>query len=351
MGENNKNKFDLEITPTQGPVKKIILQTVDLTKETKLGLEELPKTFPSPLGRWAQVYAIDPTELNFTQGLVTVEAKGSNLYKCKDYNFSDQNCFGEWILFKENLTPRQEYTFILTAEDPVFAEQVSTCDAENSAGPGVFATACDASDGSLLESDDSLVETQTYTKSSYAGLRIQSVDATVTNCDSITSVILCYERWISASTALNCDVSIDANGDASYTAVTTTCPTTGANPGVTCTDVTSIGETFGCGSFFGAAGTRAVAKMENERQNAGAPSTETTSTDVFYFNITYVEAGESIMPNITLENPLVPLGTKTPSTSKTINLIPLISFLFKSGISFIMTPHWHLKRIQAINHI
>ncbi|MBT4539151.1 hypothetical protein HOC32_02600, partial [Candidatus Woesearchaeota archaeon] len=311
---------NLKITPENSPIKEIRLNDLNLNNENDLGFEELPKDFPSPLGSWAQVYALNPENLDFTDGLVTVEAKGINLYKCKDYDFEQQDCYGEWALFQTNLTPGETYTFILTAEDPVFGEEVSTCDAENSAGPGVFASACDAADGSLLESDNSLVETQTYGKggTNFGGLRIQTVNTSITNCGSIDSVLLCYERWATGTNTQTCDVSVDANGGLSYTAVTNTCPGAAANPGVTCTDVTGNGEIWTCANFFGAAGTRAFAKMEMERTTAGAPSTETVSTDVFFFNVTYNEAADIIGPNITFTDP-TPNTTSLQLPTFTIN--------------------------------
>gem|GEM_PF-6042787 len=69
-----------------------------------------------------ELYAIDPTQLNFTNATVTVNATAKQLYKCSDWNFSTQTCFGSWTLFKTNLVPGQEYSFVLTADDPGFGE-------------------------------------------------------------------------------------------------------------------------------------------------------------------------------------------------------------------------------------
>ena len=70
----------------------------------------------------AQGYAIDPENLNFTNATVTVVAKGTELYKCKDWDFATDACLGDWELFKEGLIPGEEYTFELTKEDPGFIE-------------------------------------------------------------------------------------------------------------------------------------------------------------------------------------------------------------------------------------
>ncbi|PIZ50896.1 hypothetical protein COY27_05430 [Candidatus Woesearchaeota archaeon CG_4_10_14_0_2_um_filter_33_13] len=312
--------YHIDITPNQSLIKRIQLFDVDLTTDASLAFEEVPITIPAPtdLGTWAKVYAIDPTGINFTTGLVTVNSAGGDLYKCKDYDFQTQTCYGQWNLFISGLTPGEEYAFTLTAEDPVFAQVVSACTAEDSSVQGAWDTACDAHDGSLLTNDNSLVETHTFTKGAFAGLRIQSANTSITDCESITSVRLCYERWITPSTPDICDISIDANGGVSYTLVTAVCPGTTANPGVTCTDVTSIGETFVCTSFFGIGGTKALAKMENRRASSGGGTTETLSTDVFFFNVTYTIT-DTVFPIVTFVTPTPTNNSFQSSTAATVN--------------------------------
>ena len=67
------------------------------------------------------MYAIDPTGFNFTEAEVTATAKGNRLYKCKDWNFTEQRCYGEWTLL-QSIAPGEDYTFTLTPEDPGLAE-------------------------------------------------------------------------------------------------------------------------------------------------------------------------------------------------------------------------------------
>ena len=65
-------------------------------------------------GSFDELYAIDPTNINFTNAIVTVTATSNTLYKCKEWNFTEQNCEGSWELFKTGLVPGENYTFILT---------------------------------------------------------------------------------------------------------------------------------------------------------------------------------------------------------------------------------------------
>ncbi len=117
----DKGVYDVEIEPEGHIVKKIHLKDVHITSDlTELvNLDDSPET-----GVFVEVYAIDPTALDFTEATVTVTAKGTQLYKCKDWNFASQACEGDWALFKTGLVPGQEYTFTLTPEDPAFGELI-----------------------------------------------------------------------------------------------------------------------------------------------------------------------------------------------------------------------------------
>jgi hypothetical protein len=70
---------------------------------------------------FVEVYAIDPEEVPFTNATVTATAKGTALYKCKDWNFEEQACYGEWR-FLQTITPGEPYSFELTPHDPGFGE-------------------------------------------------------------------------------------------------------------------------------------------------------------------------------------------------------------------------------------
>jgi uncharacterized membrane protein YgcG len=87
-----------------------ILLGVDYVDESKITSHDFVK-----------VYAIDPERVPFTKGKVSVEAKGNALYKCKDWDFSGQSCYGSWN-FLQSITPGEVYSFELTPDDPGFGE-------------------------------------------------------------------------------------------------------------------------------------------------------------------------------------------------------------------------------------
>jgi len=104
------------------PVKKIVLSNVSIDANFSLGLDDVPESIPAPSGKkWEEVYAIDPARLNFTNGTVTAVAKGTELYKCKEWDFDAQACGGEWM-FLMFITPGEEYSFVLTPDDPALGE-------------------------------------------------------------------------------------------------------------------------------------------------------------------------------------------------------------------------------------
>ncbi|MFH1682493.1 MAG: hypothetical protein ABIA37_01730 [Candidatus Woesearchaeota archaeon] len=109
--------YELEVLPEDNPIKKIKFKDLALAGDVNLGIDDVEE-----FGDYVEVYAIDPTQLNFTEATVTVIATGTSLYKCKEWDFENQQCLGEWQLFKSNLVPGEEYTFTLTPDDPGFAE-------------------------------------------------------------------------------------------------------------------------------------------------------------------------------------------------------------------------------------
>jgi hypothetical protein len=67
------------------------------------------------------IFAIDPSEIGFSDAVMTMTASGTELFKCKDWNFSAQSCFGDWVKVMD-IVPGQEYNITITATDPGFAE-------------------------------------------------------------------------------------------------------------------------------------------------------------------------------------------------------------------------------------
>jgi hypothetical protein len=113
--------YDLGVKFSEMPVRKMELRETDLETVRNIHIENIGKK-----DRWQQLYIIDPTGINFTNATVTVTAVGNSLYKCRDWDDSTFECYDEWELIKTDLVPGEEYSFILTKEDPLFGEGVLT---------------------------------------------------------------------------------------------------------------------------------------------------------------------------------------------------------------------------------
>ncbi|MCP4646656.1 MAG: hypothetical protein GY852_02830, partial [bacterium] len=162
-----QGKYDMLLVPTattegpKDPEKLLPIQQiyfrdleVDASFTGELGLAKLAKD-KTPFGKYtSQAYAIDPTKLSFTEAEVTVTARGSELYKCAEWEFDSQICNGDWVKIMD-ITPGENYTFTLTPLDPAYAEYNASLGAPRCANTS---SPCIAN-SSLLISRDSITGT------------------------------------------------------------------------------------------------------------------------------------------------------------------------------------------------
>ncbi len=106
----------------EGIVKSMQLLNIENASELPR-VDEVPADMPAPEGQvWAQIYAIDPTKTEFGVGIVEVVAKGTSLYKCKEWNFDGRSCDGTWQLVAEDMVPGNTYYLEINPDDPGFGE-------------------------------------------------------------------------------------------------------------------------------------------------------------------------------------------------------------------------------------
>ncbi|MBR9682487.1 MAG: hypothetical protein GOV02_02325 [Candidatus Aenigmarchaeota archaeon] len=115
--------YNVELILEEGPIEKIVFDDVYLG-----GNDSVRFKIDDPIDNegFIELYAIDPTLVNFASAEVTVTAKSNKLHKCKEWDFENRICNGEWEFLK-SITPGEEYTFELTPEDPGFAEEGTHC--------------------------------------------------------------------------------------------------------------------------------------------------------------------------------------------------------------------------------
>ncbi len=117
---SDENNLVVDVQNTSVPIQSIEFKDIDATSDVNavIGIDDVPEANTG----YVEVYAIDPTELNFTEATVTVTATGSALYKCASWDFENQTCTdGNWT-FVQEITPGQPYEVTLTASDPAYGE-------------------------------------------------------------------------------------------------------------------------------------------------------------------------------------------------------------------------------------
>ncbi len=112
-----EDNYTVDITPSSSIVKKIKLRGAKANLTLVVGLEDIGTT-----EEWNQLYALDFSLANFTDGEFTATAKGNALFKCKDWDFLQSTCMGEWVKIQD-MIPGTEYTVLVSPNDPGFGEQ------------------------------------------------------------------------------------------------------------------------------------------------------------------------------------------------------------------------------------
>ncbi|MFH2020289.1 MAG: CARDB domain-containing protein [archaeon] len=111
--------YDVEMAPKIEGMKKIVFHEVNLSRTFDLKIENVDKkNAPKDSVR---TFAIDPSSIDFSYGDVQMTAAGEQLVKCKEWDFRNQECTGEWV-FVQYIKQGEEYTIRIDNMDPAFAE-------------------------------------------------------------------------------------------------------------------------------------------------------------------------------------------------------------------------------------
>ena len=135
-----KNRFGFEVNASsrdegdnsifefsEGPVKKIVLKKANAKAlggaeaEPQIGfdlVEDFSASSAPPES--FLVFAIDPTQVDFESASFSIPALGDSFWKCKDWNFNERACEGDWVkLF--DFQAGETYDIPLGPSDPGFA--------------------------------------------------------------------------------------------------------------------------------------------------------------------------------------------------------------------------------------
>ena len=95
--------------------------TLDPESDDSLYVEDVPRSSISFAGNVVSSYAMDLSNLNFTDGTFSKTAVGKELWKCADWNYTGQYCVGSWVKVME-LNPGTIYNIEVSANDPGYIE-------------------------------------------------------------------------------------------------------------------------------------------------------------------------------------------------------------------------------------
>lgn len=116
------DSFDVEINFRNSPIGRLNIEKLKYKDNMEIGVDELNKSKEYIVGRTAQkAYAVNLYDLQFNVSSFTAIASATELWKCKDWNFTTQECYGTWEFYM-NLTPGSEYSVKLYPGDPGFVE-------------------------------------------------------------------------------------------------------------------------------------------------------------------------------------------------------------------------------------
>jgi len=136
MSGKNTDRKNTDIYVSHDTIKKLHFNNLKYGSNTtelyledvssdRIRISELNKTrkLNTKTRKVISTFAIDPTGMNFTDGQITIQASGTELYKCREWNFTMQQCYGEWIKIAD-LKPGEFYNITLSPDDPAFSQTI-----------------------------------------------------------------------------------------------------------------------------------------------------------------------------------------------------------------------------------
>jgi len=115
--------YDLEIIPEQDIIEKLSIYDVNITEPltADIGIDDVSRQQEIKDVEIIKQYAIDTSEIEFETAILTATATANSLFKCKQWDYSTEVCFGTWEKIKD-LTVGEEYSIAITSDDPGFVE-------------------------------------------------------------------------------------------------------------------------------------------------------------------------------------------------------------------------------------
>jgi hypothetical protein len=116
-----KEKIDVLIRPYGMAVREIVIEKYNPAYEFDLGFEPISNGFSIGNDYVINAFALDPSNIEFERGAFTLVAMGTKLWKCEEWDFEMQSCYGEWAHIMDTV-PGQLFEVEFDQLDPGYAQ-------------------------------------------------------------------------------------------------------------------------------------------------------------------------------------------------------------------------------------
>ncbi|GEM_PF-6979155 len=120
----NPRLYQTDIYFPSSIIQRIHFKNLNYSSGVDLSVEDLPVsqlTWKNDTSMFISAFAIDPSRLSFDSAVITFNAVGNVLWKCKDYDFLMRTCNGNFVKVMD-IIPGMEYSFTIDNTDPVFTQ-------------------------------------------------------------------------------------------------------------------------------------------------------------------------------------------------------------------------------------
>ncbi|MBI2649719.1 hypothetical protein HYX04_00220, partial [Candidatus Woesearchaeota archaeon] len=115
--------YNIEVAPKENVIDRLLIENADITKPltATIGIDNVGREILIENVDVKKRYAVDIGGLDFEKATLTATASANSLFKCKQWDYDSEVCFGTWEKIKD-LVEGQQYELTLTANDPGFIE-------------------------------------------------------------------------------------------------------------------------------------------------------------------------------------------------------------------------------------
>ncbi|MBI2005628.1 MAG: hypothetical protein HYS80_02595, partial [Candidatus Aenigmarchaeota archaeon] len=115
--------YKIEVFPQTDVIDKLVIENVEIADPltADIGIDNVGREILIDDVDVKKRYAVNLEELEFEKATLTATASANSLFKCRQWDYESEVCFGTWEKIKD-LVPGEQYDLTLTPNDPGFIE-------------------------------------------------------------------------------------------------------------------------------------------------------------------------------------------------------------------------------------